>query len=97
MHLPNLRRVRERRAWSQADLARHAGVGKNTVARLEEGRNGAHPRTAAKLAQALGVEPGVLMAPDRELAAAMRTLDKSSIGRPVSISKESTAERRARR
>jgi DNA-binding XRE family transcriptional regulator len=37
MHLPNLRRVRERRAWPQADLARRAGVGKNTVTRLEAG------------------------------------------------------------
>jgi DNA-binding XRE family transcriptional regulator len=71
MRLPNLRRVRERRAWSQADLARRAGVGKNTVARLE-GQGGAHPRTAAKLAEALGVEPAVLMTPDRQLAAAMR-------------------------
>jgi transcriptional regulator with XRE-family HTH domain len=76
MRLPNLRRVRERRAWSQTDLARRAGVGKNTIARLEEDRNGAQPGTAAKLAAALGVEPGVLMAPDDELAAAMRPLDQ---------------------
>jgi transcriptional regulator with XRE-family HTH domain len=83
MHLPNLRRVRERRAWSQADLARRAGVGKNTVARLEEGRSGAHPGTAAKLAQALGVEPGVLMAPDRELAAVMPPLDERFSSQPA--------------
>jgi transcriptional regulator with XRE-family HTH domain len=83
MHLPNLRRVRERRAWSQADLARRAGVGKNTVARLEEGRSGAHPGTATKLADALGVEPGVLMAPDRELAAAMRPLDRPDSSQSV--------------
>jgi hypothetical protein len=45
-------------------------------------RSGAQPRTATKLADALGVEPGVLMAPDRELAAAMLPLDKIYSGQP---------------
>jgi transcriptional regulator with XRE-family HTH domain len=51
-----LRRLRERRALRQEDLAELAGVGKNTVNRTE-------PRmtTIRKLAAALGVDPRELV------------------------------------
>jgi transcriptional regulator with XRE-family HTH domain len=51
-----LRRLRERRALRQEDLAELAGVGKNTVNRTE-------PRmtTIRKLADALGVDPRELV------------------------------------
>jgi transcriptional regulator with XRE-family HTH domain len=39
------------------ELAEKAGVGRNTIWRLEHGVMGAQPRTIRKLAKALGVEP----------------------------------------
>jgi transcriptional regulator with XRE-family HTH domain len=33
----------------------------NTIWRIEDGRQGAHPRTIRKLAEALGVEPSELV------------------------------------
>jgi transcriptional regulator with XRE-family HTH domain len=39
------------------ELAKKAGVGRNTVWRLEHDVMGAQPRTIRKLARALGVEP----------------------------------------
>jgi len=38
------------------ELAEKAGVGRNTIWRLEHGVMGAQPRTIRKLARALGVE-----------------------------------------
>lgn len=58
--LPNLMLLRERHSLSQAELARAAGVGRATVARIE---NGAPARwaTIRVLAAALNVEPSALM------------------------------------
>jgi transcriptional regulator with XRE-family HTH domain len=36
------------------------GVSYNTIWRIEDGRQGAHPRTLRKPAEALGVEPAEL-------------------------------------
>lgn len=53
-----LKEWRERRAFSQAELADRAGVSKLTVTRLERPGSGIpHPRTVRKLASALGLEP----------------------------------------
>ncbi|MCL6437625.1 MAG: helix-turn-helix domain-containing protein [Rubrobacteraceae bacterium] len=52
-----LRELRRRRVMSMEELAQKAGVGRNTIWRLENGASGAHPRTIRKLARALGVEP----------------------------------------
>ena len=60
--LPNLIELRRRKLLSQAELATRAGVGKNTVLRLEKGAI-AHYSTARKLAEALDVEPVELMEP----------------------------------
>jgi transcriptional regulator with XRE-family HTH domain len=60
-----LRRLRLSRGWSQAELARRAGLASQTVCLLESGRRGARPgaRVLMALAAALGVEAGELLAP----------------------------------
>jgi transcriptional regulator with XRE-family HTH domain len=52
-----LRDLRRRRVLTMEELAEKAGVGRNTIWRLEHGVMGAQPRTIRKLAKALGVEP----------------------------------------
>jgi transcriptional regulator with XRE-family HTH domain len=56
-----LRQLRERKALRQEDLAELAGVGKNTVNRIEKNRTEPHMTTVRKLAEALGVDPAELV------------------------------------
>jgi transcriptional regulator with XRE-family HTH domain len=56
-----LRRLRRKRALSQRALAHEAGIGLDTVNKLETGLRDALPVTLRKLADALGVEPRELM------------------------------------
>jgi len=56
-----LRQLREERALRQEDLAELAGVGKNTVNRLEKNHTEPHMTTVRKLAEALGVDPRELV------------------------------------
>jgi transcriptional regulator with XRE-family HTH domain len=56
-----LRQLRERKALRQEDLAELAGVGKNTVNRIEKNRTEPHMTTVRKLAQALEVDPAELV------------------------------------
>jgi transcriptional regulator with XRE-family HTH domain len=56
-----LRELRRRRVLTLEELAQKAGVGRNTVWRLEHGLMGAQPRTIRKLAKALEVEPEELV------------------------------------
>jgi transcriptional regulator with XRE-family HTH domain len=56
-----LRRLREQRALRQEDLAELAGIGKNTVNRLEKNYTEPHMTTIRKLAAALDVEPRDLL------------------------------------
>jgi transcriptional regulator with XRE-family HTH domain len=51
-----LRELRRRRVLTLEELAKKAGVGRNTIWRLEHGVMGAQPRTIRKLAKALNVE-----------------------------------------
>jgi transcriptional regulator with XRE-family HTH domain len=51
-----LKELRRRRVLTLEELAKKAGVGRNTIWRLEHGVMGAQPRTIRKLAKALGVE-----------------------------------------
>ena len=55
--MARLRELRRRRVLTLEELAEKAGVGRNTVWRLEHGLMGAQPRTIRKLARALDVEP----------------------------------------
>ena len=56
-----LRLLREEQALRQEDLAEIAGVGKNTVNRIERNLTEPHMTTIRKLATALGVEPAALV------------------------------------
>jgi len=57
-----LKELRRRRVLTLEELAEKAGVGRNTIWRLEHGVMGAQPRTIRKLAKALDVEPEDLVA-----------------------------------
>jgi transcriptional regulator with XRE-family HTH domain len=59
--MAKLRELRRRRVLTLEELAQKAGVGRNTVWRLEHGLMGAQPRTIRKLAKALEVEPEELV------------------------------------
>jgi transcriptional regulator with XRE-family HTH domain len=59
--MAKLRELRRRRVLTLEELAQKAGVGRNTVWRLEHGLMGAQPRTIRKLARALDVEPEELV------------------------------------
>lgn len=62
MKLPRLTEWRERRGYSTpAELAAAAGVDRSTVWRIEERGQGAHPRTAERLSEALGIQVEDLM------------------------------------
>lgn len=52
-----LKELRVERALTQEELAEKAGVGKNTVNRIERNETEPHMSTLRKLADALGVEP----------------------------------------
>ena len=52
-----LKELRRRRVLTLEELAEKAGVGRNTIWRLEHEVMGAQPRTIRKLAKALDVEP----------------------------------------
>lgn len=54
--------IRERKALTQEELARKAGINRVTLARIEAGAE-PYPPTTRKLADALGVEPSDLMEP----------------------------------
>lgn len=58
--LPELKRYRDRKAWTQEQLAETAGVAVGTVSRLEAGNLGAYARTVSRLSEALGVTPAQL-------------------------------------
>ncbi len=59
--MERLRVLRRQRVLTMEELAQKAGVGRNTVWRLEHGVMGAQPRTIRKLAAALGVQPEELV------------------------------------
>lgn len=63
MKLPRLRATRERALLTQAELAERAGLQRVTVNRIETGATEARISTVRRLAAALGVDPGALMAP----------------------------------
>jgi DNA-binding CsgD family transcriptional regulator/DNA-binding Xre family transcriptional regulator len=59
--VPWLKQLRERQAVSQRALAARSGVAQNTISQLERGERKAMPSTVRKLAEALDVEPSVLL------------------------------------
>ncbi len=61
VNVERLRKFRRLRAFSQQELADAAGVGRNTISRIERGETGAHGRTLRRLAQALSVDVAELV------------------------------------
>ncbi len=59
--MERLRELRRERALALRELGELSGVSLQTIWRIEAGRQGAHPTTIRKLAQALGVEPAELV------------------------------------
>ena len=59
--MERLKELRRERVLSLRELEQRSGVSYNTIWRLEDGRQGAHPRTVRKLADALGVQPSELL------------------------------------
>ena len=59
--MERLRKLRREQVLSLRELQEKSGVSYNTIWRLEDGRQGAHPRTIRKLADALGVRPSELI------------------------------------
>jgi transcriptional regulator with XRE-family HTH domain len=55
-NVERLRELRRERVLSLRELEEKSGISYNTIWRLEDGRQGAHPRTIRKLAEALGVD-----------------------------------------
>ena len=56
-----LKQLRIERAMTQDELAAAAGLGKNTVNRIERDHTEPRPPTLRKLAQALDVDPAELV------------------------------------
>jgi transcriptional regulator with XRE-family HTH domain len=56
VNVERLRELRRERVLSLRELEEKSGISYNTIWRLEDGRQGAHPRTIRKLAEALGVD-----------------------------------------
>ena len=52
----DIRRLRQERGWSQAELARQTGMHPSTVSLIERGRILAYPGQILKISKALGIE-----------------------------------------
>ena len=61
VNVERLKELRREQVLSLRELEERSGVSYNTIWRIEDGRQGAHPRTVRKLAEALGVEPSELL------------------------------------
>ena len=61
VNVKRLKELRRERVLSLRELEERSGVSYNTIWRLEDDRQGAHPRTVRKLAEALGVAPKELI------------------------------------
>lgn len=56
MKVSGLKEIRQRRGWTQLELAKRCGVSRGTISNFENDTKDARPSTAKKLAAALGVE-----------------------------------------
>jgi transcriptional regulator with XRE-family HTH domain len=61
VNVERLKELRRERVLSLRELEERSGVSYNTIWRIEDGRQGAHPRTVRELAVALGVDPSELI------------------------------------
>ena len=61
VNVAKLKELRRLRAMSQQELADAAGVGRNTISRIERGETGAHGRTLRRVASVLNVDVAELV------------------------------------
>jgi transcriptional regulator with XRE-family HTH domain len=61
VNVKRLKELRRERVLSLRELEERSGITYATIWRIEDGRQGAHPRTIRKLAEALGVDPSELI------------------------------------
>jgi len=61
VNVERLKELRREQVLSLRELEERSGVSYNTIWSIEDGRQGAHPRTIRKLAEALGVQPSELI------------------------------------
>jgi transcriptional regulator with XRE-family HTH domain len=61
VNVERLKELRKDQVLSLRELEEKSGVSYNTIWRIEAGRQGAHPRTIRKLADALGVRASELV------------------------------------
>ena len=61
VNVERLKELRRERVLSLRELEEKSGVSYTTIWRLEDGRQGAPPKTVRKLAEALGVQPSELI------------------------------------
>jgi transcriptional regulator with XRE-family HTH domain len=66
VNVDRLKELRREQVLSLRELEEKSGVSYNTIWRIEDGRQGAHPRTIRKLAEALGVNPKELLKGEEE-------------------------------
>lgn len=66
LHGSLIRKLRWNRGWTQEMLAEKAGLSERTITRIEGGESDGGPRTAKKIADALGVEVGAIIHSDEE-------------------------------
>lgn len=63
-----LQELRERRGWTQGDLAQQCGVNRSTVGKWEAGLHKPDPRVLPVLASVLDVDIDALLAPKKKAA-----------------------------
>jgi transcriptional regulator with XRE-family HTH domain len=62
----NLKKLRNRREWSQMDLAEKANISMNFVSEIERGRKWPYPETLQNLAKAFNIAVYELFKPEDE-------------------------------
>jgi transcriptional regulator with XRE-family HTH domain len=60
----NLRKLRNRREWSQLELAEKSNISMNFLSEIERGNKWPYPETLQSLARALGIEVFELFKPE---------------------------------
>lgn len=60
--------LREKKGWTQEELARRSGINANNISLLENDRVDIGKRRAEQLAKAFGVHPAIIMFPEYEAA-----------------------------
>jgi transcriptional regulator with XRE-family HTH domain len=60
--------LREKKGWTQEELAKRSGMHANNISLLENDRVDIGKRRAEQLAKAFGVHPAIIMFPEYEAA-----------------------------